>query len=71
MSDPIEIGDIYLIYTKNGGEYEGEVITIGENYLTVEWWNQVKDRTDEIDIAFVDIEEIIGFNDSQRTLLHP
>lgn len=73
MSDPIEIeiGDIYLIWTKNGGEYEGEVIFFNENYLTVEWWNEVKDRTDEIDIALKDIETMVGFNDSQTTVLHP
>jgi len=68
MSDPIEIGDIYLIWTKNGGEYEGEVIFCNDIYLTVEWWNEVKDRTDEIDIAFKDIETIVGFNDSQTTV---
>jgi len=72
MSDSIEIeieiGDIYLIWTKNGGEYEGEVIFQNDTYLTVEWWNKVKDRTDEIDIAFADIETMIGFNDSQTTV---
>lgn len=72
MSDSIEheiqIGDIYLIWTKNMGEYEGEVIFYNDIYLTVEWWNEVKDRLDEIDIAFRDIETMIGFNDSQTTV---
>ena len=64
----IEIGDYFLITTKDDKEYEGTVIAISETSLTIERWNEVKDRLDETDIPITDILILEGFNDSQTTL---
>lgn len=64
----IEIGDYFLITTKDGREYEGTIIAISETSLTIERWNEVKDREDETDIPMTDILKLEGFNDSQTTL---
>jgi hypothetical protein len=42
-----------------------------ETTLTIEHWNEVKDRLDETDIKVSDITMLEGFNDSQTTVLHP
>lgn len=67
----IEIGDFFLVTTKNGAQYDGQVINLTETTLTIEHWNEVKDRLDETDIKLSDITMLEGFNDSQTTLLHP
>ena len=67
----IEIGDYFLITTKNNAQYDGQVIDLTETTLTIEHWNEVKDRLDETDIKLSDITMLEGFNDSQTTLLHP
>ena len=67
----IEIGDFFLVTTKNGAQYDGQVIDLTETTLTIEHWNEVKDRLDETDIKVSDITMLEGFNDSQTTLLHP
>ena len=64
----IEIGDYFLITTKDDKEYEGTVIAISETSLTIERWNEVKDRLDETDIPNTDILILEGFHDSQTTL---
>ena len=64
----IEIGDYFLITTKDDKEYEGTIIAISETFLTIERWNEVKDREDETDIPMTDILKLEGFNDSQATL---
>jgi hypothetical protein len=64
----IEIGDFYLITTKNGEEYDGQITGLTETTLTVEHWNGVKDRDVETDISFQDILGMVGFNDSQTTV---
>ena len=64
----IEIGDYFLITTKDDREYEGTIIAISETSLTIERWNEVKDREDETDIPMTDILMLEGFNDSQTTL---
>lgn len=64
----IEIGDFFLITTKNGAEYEGQIIALTETTLTIEHWHEVKDRLDETDIPLTDILMLEGFNDSQTTL---
>ena len=61
----IEIGDFYLITTKNGEEYDGQITGLTESNLTIEHWNGVKDRDVETDISFQDILKMEGFNDSQ------
>jgi len=61
----IEIGDFYLITTKNGKEYDGQITGLTESNLTIEHWNGVKDRDVETDISFQDILKMEGFNDSQ------
>lgn len=67
----IEIGDFFLVTTKNGAQYDGQVIDLTETTLTIEHWNEVKDRLDETDIKLSDITMLEGFYDSQTTLLHP
>lgn len=67
----IEIGDYFLITTKDNKEYEGTIIEITETVITIERWNEVKDRLDETDLLMTDILILEGFNDSQTTLLHP
>jgi hypothetical protein len=64
----IEIGDYFLIITKDNKEYEGTIIGITETVMTIERWNEVKDRLDETDILMTDILMLEGFNDSQTTL---
>ena len=64
----IEIGDYFLITTKDDREYEGTSIAINETSWTIERWNEVKDREDETDIPMTDILKLEGFNDSQTTL---
>ena len=64
----IEIGDYFLITTIDDKEYEGTIIAINETSLTIERWNEVKDREDETDIPMTDILKLEGFNDSQTTL---
>jgi len=64
----IEVGDFFLITIKNGQEYEGSINAINERFLTIENWNEVKERLDEVDILLEDIEMLEGFNDSQTTL---
>lgn len=64
----IQIGDFFLVTTKNGAEYDGQVIDLTETSLTIEHWNKVKDRLDETDILISDIAMLEGFNDSQTTL---
>lgn len=61
----IQIGDFFLVTTKNGAEYDGQVIDLTETSLTIEHWNEVKDRLDETDILISDIAMLEGFNDSQ------
>ena len=61
----IEIGDFYLITTKNGQEYDGQITGLTETTLTIEHWNETKDRDVETDISFKDILGMVGFNDSQ------
>ena len=63
----IEIGDFYLVTTKNGDEYDGQITGLSETTLTIEHWNEVKERTDETDIKLSDIKLLEGFNDSQTT----
>jgi hypothetical protein len=64
----IQIGDFFLVTTKNGAEYDGQVIDLTETSLTIEHWNEVKDRLDETDILISDIAMLEGFNDSQTTV---
>ena len=64
----IEIGDYFLITTKNNAQYDGQIIALTETDLTVEHWNEVKDRLDETDIKLKDIKMLEGFNDSQTTV---
>ena len=64
----IQIGDYFLITTRDDKEYEGTIIAINETSLTIERWNEVKDREDETDIPMTDILKLEGFNDSQTTL---
>lgn len=64
----IEIGDYFLITTKNNAQYDGQVIDLTETTLTIEHWNEVKDRLDETDIKLSDITMLEGFNDSQTTV---
>jgi len=64
----IEIGDYFLITTKDNKEYEGTIIGMNETVMTIERWNEVKDRLDETDILMTDILMLEGFNDSQTTL---
>jgi len=64
----IEIGDYFLITTKDNKEYEGTIIGMTETVMTIERWNEVKDRLDETDILMTDILMLEGFNDSQTTL---
>ncbi len=64
----IEVGDLYLITTKNGAQYDGQIIALTETTVTIEHWNEVKDRLDETDINLTDITMFEGFNDSQTTL---
>ena len=65
IKEIIEFGDFYLVTTNDNKEYDGQIVGTTETTLTIEWWNQVKDRLDETDINFSDIKEIAGFNDSQ------
>ena len=65
IKEIIEFGDYYLVTKNDGEEYDGQIVGMTETSLTIEWWNQVKDRLDETDINFSDIKEIAGFNDSQ------
>ena len=64
----IEIGDYFLITTKDNKEYEGTIIGMTKTVMTIERWNEVKDRLDETDILITDILMLEGFNDSQTTL---
>jgi hypothetical protein len=64
----IEIGDYFLITTKDNKEYEGTIIGMNETVMTIERWNEVKDRLDETDILMTNILVLEGFNDSQTTL---
>lgn len=64
----IQIGDYFLITTRDDKEYEGTIIAISETSLTIERWNEVKDREDETDIPMTNILKLEGFNDSQITL---
>ena len=64
----IEIGDYFLITTKNNAQYDGQIIALTETDLTIEHWNEVKDRLDETDIKLQDIKRLEGFNDSQTTV---
>lgn len=64
----IEIGDYFLITTKNNAQYDGQVIDLTETTLTIEHWNEVKDRLDETDIELSNITMLEGFNDSQTTV---
>jgi hypothetical protein len=64
----IEIGDYFLITTKNNAQYDGQIIALTETDLTIEHWNEVKDRLDETDIKLKDIKVLEGFNDSQTTV---
>jgi hypothetical protein len=64
----IEIGDYFLITTKNNAQYDGQIIALTETDLTIEHWNEVKDRLDETDIKLKDIKMLEGFNDSQTTV---
>ncbi len=64
----IEIGDYFLITTKDNKEYEGTIIGMNETVMTIERWNEVKDRLDETDILMTNILMLEGFNDSQTTL---
>jgi len=64
----IEVGDFFLVTTKNGAQYDGQVINLTETTLTIEHWNEVKDRLDETDLQLNDITMLEGFNDSQTTL---
>ena len=65
IKEIIEFGDFYLVTKNDGQEYDGQIVGTTETTLTIEWWNQVKNRLDETDINFSDIKEIAGFNDSQ------
>jgi hypothetical protein len=68
----IEVGDYYLIYTKNGAEYDNAyVLGISEDSILIECNNEVKDRIDEFEIRLNDILCMFGFNDSQTTVQHP
>lgn len=68
----IEVGDYYLIYTKNGGEYDNAfVLGIAEDSILIECYNEVKSRVDEFEIRLDDILCMFGFNDSQTTVQHP
>ena len=64
----IEIGDFFLITTKNNAQYDGQIIALTETALTIEHWNEVKDRLDETDIKLSDITMLEGFNDAQTTV---
>jgi hypothetical protein len=64
----IEIGDYFLITTKDNKEYQGTIIGITETVITIERWNEVKDRLDETDIELSDIAMLERFNDSQTTV---
>ena len=64
----IQIGDYFLITTKNNAQYDGQIIALTETALTVEHWNEVKDRLDETDIKLKDIKMLEVFNDSQTTV---
>jgi len=64
----IEIGDYFLITMKDDREYEGTIIQINETMITIERWNEVKDRVDETDVLISDILKLEGFNDSQTTV---
>jgi hypothetical protein len=65
IKEIIEFGDYYLVTTNDNKEYDGQIVGKTETTLTIEWWNQVKNSLCETDIAFSDIKEIAGFNDSQ------
>jgi hypothetical protein len=41
---------------------------MNETVMTIERWNEVKDRLDETDILMTNILVLEGFNDSQTTL---
>lgn len=63
---PIEIGDYYLITTRDGKEYDNAyVLGVCNTHIFIEVWNEVKDRTDEIEVKFDNIKSLEGFNDSQ------
>lgn len=64
----IEIGDYFLITMKDDREYEGTIIQMNETMITIERWNEVKDRVDETDVLISDILKLEGFNDSQTTV---
>ena len=64
----IEVGDFFLVTTNNGAEYDGQIIALTATTLTIEHWNEVKDRLDETDIKLKDIKMLEGFNDSQTTV---
>ena len=64
----IQIGDYFLVTTKNDAEYDGQIIALNQTTLTIEHWNEVKDRLDETDIKLKDIKMLEGFNDSQTTV---
>ena len=63
----IEVGDFFLVTTNNGAEYDGQIIALTATTLTIEHWNEVKERTDETDIKLSDIKLLEGFNDLQTT----
>lgn len=67
-NEAIEIGDYFLITMKDDREYEGTIIQINETMITIERWNEVKDRVDETDVLISDILKLEGFNDSQTTV---
>lgn len=64
----IEVGDYYLICTKDGAEYDNAyVLELSDDSILIEYENQVKSRVDEVEIKLNDILCMFGFNDSQTT----
>lgn len=58
----VEVGSNYIFTTYDQRMFDGEVVKITDEFVTVEWFNIVKDRIDETDVAWTSIngiEEVI------------
>jgi len=65
----IKVGDYLIVITKDGKEYNNcYVLSVSEQSVMLEIWNEVKDRTDEIDIDFKDIETVEDFDEHQKDM---
>lgn len=60
----IQIDDFCTIITKSKRDYDGQIISLTPISLTILWFNVVKDRLDEIEFSFDQIEKIIKAEES-------